>query len=42
MQEYDEAVLKCFVKNQLQLLPEKVDYKEKGVYQVIQKRLLQE
>ncbi|MBQ3165187.1 MAG: glyoxalase [Lachnospiraceae bacterium] len=24
MHEYDEAVLKCFVKNQLQLLPEKV------------------
>ncbi len=24
MHEYDEAVLKCFVKKQLQLLPEKV------------------
>ncbi|MBQ7944255.1 MAG: glyoxalase [Lachnospiraceae bacterium] len=24
MHEYDEAVLKCFLKNQLQLLPEKV------------------
>ncbi len=24
MREYDEAVLKCFLENQLQLLPEKV------------------
>ena len=24
MHEYDEAVLKCFLENQLQLLPEKV------------------
>ena len=24
MHEYDEAVLKCFLKNQLQLLPEKI------------------